>query len=909
SIMDKLTDDDDIAEILFVESISSDCEKEDHFQLASKIENDVPENNLEMSIERYTFQEKSGYKSENEFIEFNINDCESLLDFNKQIISYLLELKKHITYALQKCEKKLKVLETNLQKHTIGDTKILICNAGMPYFKDRNYFFAPNNDDEILKENHKELQIRNLPKVSPWTMKERCTLLKAIREEAISNTLYSHKVERTRLNKVNEKKKINRFPPMNFVDMVGPVGGKEFDWFKISSIHFEEVHPPLDCCVMWNSFLHPKINKNRWTKPEDYKLKQIAYKYNYQNWDEIANELNTKRTAYQCFIRYNTTKKLPKIKNCIWEAEEDEKLLKLIDKIKIGDFIPWGEVASWMQNRTKQQAYFRWTYSLAPYLTKGRFSKSEDNILMDAVVKYGKNFSKIAAELLPNRTTVQLNYRYQILNTNKNKNWNVWMLADDLALLELHRQYGSNWSKISEAFTCKTRTHLRHRHAALQKYIKRGNSIYDLHRKEINGEEELEEESEESWEKNGNRLNDDCSNDVDQELIEYFRSKQATSNFIHKRKPCTAQQLKCDTKNVYKTLQFLNAKLHIPDDLSNLKLSSGEKQLLCSLREYIKLKNDEKTQYQVIDEYRSLMFGTSSDAEEEGTHYIPPPPFDSQIKLKKSKDTECIDYNLNTDDTFLVEKQVDFDTPDFVISRIGGNDQELLFQKLSQSFEMNSLKSKQTARRSQDFCTFAIGASLPQSNSNSSNNRNPSENASQETRPIVRCVSGTCSESNSVYSHNVKLESGSHEKPSEQTTNNVPLFSTYEKIHIPPNSSVDASTGQDVPSMEATHATLLGIQNLMYLKQLNEIRSNSYKITTKSKTFQKSLDLLETRLEQLFKYPIGQSKTVLPKVYVMDIFSYDDIAPKKKASEVSKIRKTYRTKKMRLCNKNSNNQK
>ncbi|XP_076174886.1 proximal sequence element A Pbp95 isoform X2 [Ptiloglossa arizonensis] len=842
-----------------------------------------------------------------------------------KIISFLLDLKKHITYALQKCEKKLTVVETNLRKHTVGDAKILICNAGIPYFKDRNYFFAPNNDDETLKESHKELQVRNLPKVTPWTTKERDTLLKAIQEEAATNVLHSQKIERSRINdptfklmsKSKEKKMATKkFPPTDFIDMVGPLGNREFDWFKISSIHFEDIHSPLDCRVMWNVFLHPEINKNYWTKPEDIKLKEIAKKHKFQNWDKIAKELNTNRTAYQCFIRYNTTKKLPKVRNCIWENGEDERLLKLVDIFKMGDFIPWGEVASWMQNRTKQQAYFRWTYSLAPYLTKGRFSKSEDNVLKDAVIKYGPNFRKISAALMPNRSTVQLNYRYQILTTNEIQNWNVWTLAEDSKLLELFDHFGPNWSKISEAFSCKTRTRLRHRHAALQKYIKKGISIVDLHKNHLKDKNERpqEEKKEESLQKNSSSLDRDCNNDVDQELIEYFHMKQATTNSIHKRKPYTAEELKSNAKNLYNTLQLLNAKLNIPDDINNLKLNDRERQLLCSLKEYARMKDDEKRHFEVIDKCSSLMFGTSCDTEE-GTHYVPPPPFDSQIKLKKSKETQCIDYHLNTKNAFLVVKPIDFDTPDFVISHIGGNEQELQFQKLSHSFEITSSKSKQATYNIQKFCTFPTGISLQQNNSNStsnSNNRNNlSDNMSQETKSIIcyKSVSGTTFESNSTRDHNcVKLKNENHMEPREKTTKNATLFSTFEKIqHYASTSSIETTGGPEIPSIEATHATLFCFKNLMYLKQLNETCSSSYQFFMKSKRFQDSFNLLETRLEQLFKYPIGQSKTLLPEVYVMDAFSYDNVAPKRKASEMSKILKTYKIKKLRSFNKNSKN--
>ncbi|CAK9830483.1 snRNA-activating protein complex subunit 4, partial [Anthophora retusa] len=489
--------DEDVVKILLESVMSSEYEN------VHRCENTFETSDI-VSINNSQLSEKC--LNESDFMYYDIENCNDMLNFNKQIVSSLFDLKRHLTFALQKCERKLAGIERSLQKHTAGDTKVLICNAGMPYFKDRNYFFASNNEDETLKENHKELQLRNLPKVSSWTKKERDVFSQAIKEEVIADMLSSQRVEHKRIDntlarlkmKIKEKKETRkRYSLKDLEEMIGPLEEREFDWFKISSVHFENIHSPLDCRVMWNVFLHPRINKTCWTKMEDKKLKEIAERCNLQNWDKIAKELGTHRSAYQCFIRYNTTKKLPKIRNCTWENKEDKRLLKLIEIFQIGDFVPWGEIASWMQHRTKQQAYFRWIYSLAPYLTKGRFTKSEDNILKDAVIKYGTNFRKISAALMPNRSTIQLHDHYQTLTTNLVENWNRWTLAEDVKLLDLFKRFGPNWSAIAKEFTCKSRTHLRHRHAALQKYIKRGVSLIELHRNYRNNESEVEEKGKE----------------------------------------------------------------------------------------------------------------------------------------------------------------------------------------------------------------------------------------------------------------------------------------------------------------------------------------------------------------------------------------------------------------------------
>ena len=923
-----------------------------HYEYTSVIKTDeLSSDGMEVYIEDYTLPERlQCHQAGNEFLECDTENCDRMLNSNKRIISFLLDLKKHITAALEKCEKKLTLVETSLRKHSNGDTKALICNASIPYFKDRDYFFPPNNEDETLKESYKELQLRNLPRVSPWTPRERNTLFKAIQEEAIADMLSSQKTERTEHANVTPKvpadatrqeqqkrRRIEKFPSRDLIEIIGPLRAREFDWFKISSVHFEDIHSPLDCRVMWNVFLYPDINKNCWTRLEDTKLKDIARKCKFQNWDKIAEQLNANRTAYQCFIRYNTTKKLPKVRNCVWENEEDKRLLSLVEIFKIGDFIPWGEIASWMPDRTKQQAYFRWTYSLAPYLTKGRFSKSEDNVLRDAITKYGTNFRKISAALMPNRSTVQLHDRYHTLTANRVKNWNVWTVENDSKLLELFQRFGPNWSQIATAFSSKTRTQLRHRHAALQRYINKGISILDLNRnrfksknlgrQEARGGEEEEDEGEEDEEEddgdgrgreesdgavfdfnNDDPSNGDYNSSVDKGLIEYFHIEHAIERSVRDQKLYTAEELECCTKSLYTTLKSLDAKLCMPSDVDDLKLKHRDRQLLCSLGEYLKAKHDKAMYLRVIDECSSRMFGTSYTVADKGSHFVPPPPFDSRVKLKKLAKTRCIDYDLNTKNTFLMEKTINLDTPDFVISQIGGHEQELQFQKICHLLEVYSSKGREPCD-AQDVCTLQRRRrprQLQQQGSSSSNDRNTlSDKSTERMESNARCksVADTLFRSNHIFDRgHVDSRDGNCKNPLGQTTNIATLFSVLEKPRhsVPLFSSTATIKDTDISATgEATYATLQSFKNLMYMKRLNEScsGSNPGQLIIGSKKFIESLSLLETRLEKLFKYPVALSKTVLPEVYAIDTFSYDDVTLKRKASKVSCILETHKRRK------------
>lgn len=913
-------DDNDLVKILLLESIISfKCEDEDQFENTSNI-NDIELiiNNSEVSIKNQKSILEKKYETEDNFMEYNIENYNNTLHFNRQIVSSLLDLKRYVTFALQKCERKLKAIEKNLQKHALGDTKILICNAGMPYFKDKYYFFAPNNEDEILKENSKELQLRNLPKVSSWTKKERDMLLKAIQKEAISDVLCIQKIECSKLNnkmfklktKNDDKKEVKtEFLPKNFLEMIKSkkLQEKEFDWFKISSTYFEDIHSPLDCSVMWNVFLQPDINKSHWTKSEDIKLRKIVKKYKFQNWDKIAKELNTNRTAYQCFIRYNTTKKLPKIRNCTWENEEDERLLKLIEIFKVGDFIPWGDVASWMQNRTKQQAYFRWTYSLTPYLIKGRFTKIEDNILKDAVIKYGTNFRKISAALMPNRSTVQLHDRYQTLTINQIENWNLWTFEEDTKLLNLFENIGPNWSMIAKQFSSKNRTQLRHRYKALQKYIKRGVSLFELHKHHFyeENEKEKEQKKEDSFKNifksNNNIDSNDYDNDLDKKLIEYFHTRHKIEKLIHKCKFHNMEKLQYNTTNLYNILQILNAKLYIPNDTSDIKLNDRDQELLHSLRDFIKLKNDKKKYFETINKYISRMFGMD---ETKDSHFVPPPPFDSQIKLKKSKKSQCIDYNLNAKNNFLLEKPTSFNTPDIVISYIGGNEEELQFQKLSRLFEINNSRYEQIFK-TQNCSKFPAKMILQGHINNDSDKKNSTnDKLLEKVESITLFDIGTSLENNNIKSQHIKFQNKCYKKICIQTIQQDDiLFNNFKEKHFSGTETHDVEK-HDIPMIYASHATLSSFKNLMYLKRLNE-KYNPGRFFIQSHKFYKVFALLETRLEQLFKYPIGLSKIVLPEVYVMDTFLYNDITPKRKISKISYTLDKHKTKKLRMLSENN----
>lgn len=420
------------------------------------------------------------YLCENQYVDKSLNAYE----INTRLITGLTIAKRKLTVLLEECEQKIKLLDEKMESRDASSSspKYALSNAGMPYFKDKDYFSAPKNQDTKLKEARGELFLLSLKKPSRWSKKDRDTLLSVINNQAIESVLTGANKETDAFISDNQDEKTKLVLPRNFNEMVEAMGEKEFDWYKISATDFDNKHSPGECRAMWKVYLHPDIRKSEWTSAEDSKLLKCAKEHEYQDWDAITQKLGTNRSAYQCFIRYNTIKKVP-CSGRVWTRQEDKHLMKVMNAIRIGDYIPWTEISNHMRHRTKQQIYVRWMYSKAPHLKKGRFTKAETSTLLKAVQKYGRNFGKISSVVMPHRTSVQLQLHYHTVMANiNNTNSNLWSVDDDVTLINLHMKYKNNWSKISTYFSGKSRTQVRHRYCALVKYTMRGVSIENIPR-------------------------------------------------------------------------------------------------------------------------------------------------------------------------------------------------------------------------------------------------------------------------------------------------------------------------------------------------------------------------------------------------------------------------------------------
>ncbi|KAG5328692.1 SNPC4 protein, partial [Acromyrmex charruanus] len=780
------------------------------------------------------------YLQTNQEIENSLNAYE----INTKLISGLTIAKKKLTALLEECEQKINLLDEKLKKSTdesSSNFKLAISNAGIPYFKDKDYFGAPKNIDTKRKEAAGEVFLLNLKKPNRWSGKDREMLLSAINNQAIESVLsggFNKEIDESTSN--DQTKKTTLVIPRNFNEMVGPLGAREFDWHKISVMDFDNKHSPGECRAMWNVYLHPAFKKSEWTNAEDKKLLKCIREYKCQNWDAIAQKLDTNRSAYQCFIRYNTIKKVP-LAGQPWTRQEDKHLTKIINAIRIGDYISWSDVANHFRHRTKQQIYVRWTYRKAPHLRKGRFSRQETLTLLKAVQKYGMDFCKISTTVMSHRTSVQLQERYHTVVSNIYNRYNVWTLNDDMMLINLQLQYSNDWSRIAKYFSDKTRTQVRHRYNALLKYIAKGVSLETIPRlpltipnkrnfinKKLSSNKTLKRHI-----KNSIFEMQPVVNIFDIQLRLYealcfpLSIKSNNSEELY-----NIEQLICDTKKLYNTLNLLNANLDIPDDFLNyVQLNNKEKQLLISLKEYLNVRHTEYEQSNElrIERYSIRMFGCAPQINEDD-FFIPPLPFDGHVKLRKiiKNQKNTINYNLAINEKFLIDVPADFSIIPSVFPFVN-IEEEIQFHKFGQ------------------FLTSDYHNFLEQKN--------------LDLYKSIKCIFSDKSE--------VSLEAYEQSKLNKFNKETTSVKEDVEDVNmdniIPPN-----------------QATLIGIKNLFLWKLLydyqheshlrcelmasieNELKSkrnatNSEFMEIESAEYQ----LLRVRLRQLFELPIGLSNTIL----------------------------------------------
>ncbi|XP_058709772.1 snRNA-activating protein complex subunit 4 isoform X1 [Poecile atricapillus] len=439
-------------------------------------EDDDEDSHAEMEVE---IGEDSSDDDDEDDIESLPQDPETCLQMNhvyQEVIKEKIE-EVELLIAQNKEEQKEIMWELEGTKTAkAGDGRNLPANVFLghfmkPYFKDKVTGVGPPSNEDAKEKAAQGIKSFEQLHSTKWKTGEKILLQKSVVSDRLQRLLQPKLLKLSYWNQKLEKVKtetekqilekqikdlereieaINQLPES---DLIGN-RFDEHDWDKISNIHFDGQRSSEELKKFWQNWEHPSINKKEWTEEEIEKLKQIAAKHNYLDWQTIAQELGTNRTPFQCLQKYQIYNKDLKRKE--WTKHEDEMLLELVQEMRVGSHIPYKKIAYYMEGRDSAQLIYRWTKSVDPSLKKGPWTPEEDAMLMAAVKKYGeKDWYKIRTEV-PGRSDAQCRGRYL-----KALHWDVkkgrWSLEEEEKLIELVQKHGlGHWSKIASELPHRT---------------------------------------------------------------------------------------------------------------------------------------------------------------------------------------------------------------------------------------------------------------------------------------------------------------------------------------------------------------------------------------------------------------------------------------------------------------------
>ncbi|KFV76155.1 snRNA-activating protein complex subunit 4, partial [Struthio camelus australis] len=340
-----------------------------------------------------------------------------------------------------------------------------------PYFKDKATGIGPPSNEDAREKAAQGIKSFEQLLVTKWKSKEKTLLHQSVVSDRLQRLLqpkllklsyWNQKLEKvkTEMEKQILEKQIKEaereIEAINQLPESELLGNRfdEHDWEKISNIHFDGHRSSEALRKFWQNWEHPSINKKEWSEEEIEKLKEIAANHNYLDWQTVAEELGTNRTAFQCLQKYQAYNKDLKRKE--WTKEEDQMLADLVQEMRVGSHIPYKKIAYYMEGRDSTQLIYRWTKSVDPSLKKGPWAPEEDAMLLSAVKKYGaRDWYKIRTEV-PGRSDAQCRDRYlKALHYDVKKGR--WSLEEEEQLIELVQKHGlGHWSKIASELSHRT---------------------------------------------------------------------------------------------------------------------------------------------------------------------------------------------------------------------------------------------------------------------------------------------------------------------------------------------------------------------------------------------------------------------------------------------------------------------
>ncbi|XP_059494131.1 snRNA-activating protein complex subunit 4 isoform X2 [Stegostoma tigrinum] len=417
-------------------------------------------------------------------------DPETCLQMNLVYQEVIVEKLQDLELLVSHNKEQQSEIMSDLARHGLEKTKstknpsptLYLGHFLKPYFKDKVTSLGPPANQDAKEKATQGIKSFDEFLITSWKQKEKEKLRVSIASDAMQKLLQPKLLRLEYLNKKlelshdeTEKKMLTKqigetereMDTINQMSQRQLLGNRfdDHDWIKIANIDFDGTRKAEDIKNLWQNSEHPSINKEAWSKEEVQRMIEIAEQHGCVDWEWITSELQTNRTAFMCLQKYQEFNK--ELRKKEWTEEEDHMLTELVQKMRVGNFIPYTKIAYFMEGRNSSQLLYRWSKSLDPSVKKGPWTRTEDELLLKAVAKYGtREWFKIQEEV-PGRVDAQCRGRF--LNTlNHNLRKGRWTPEEERDFRELLAKHGvGRWSKIAAGLVGRTEAQCLHKWKAI----------------------------------------------------------------------------------------------------------------------------------------------------------------------------------------------------------------------------------------------------------------------------------------------------------------------------------------------------------------------------------------------------------------------------------------------------------
>lgn len=410
------------------------------------------------------------------------------LIINQEYQEQLEELIRDIEDKLEENRERQAFLREKIDKHSfkkVTTKENSYIDFITPYFRDLRGLHPPPNEDTKLKLQNGELNQNYvcMSALRKWTPQDEAQLTTSIKEFYIKDQLEQlrcqrsrllldlqvHENDRFRLERVRSdldecERQIQKSLDFSLVSINADLQNK-IDWLYVSR-QMDDVHDNLNCKLYWANYLHPQVNKADWSTEETDRLGELVKNQETFDWERIAQQLATNRKAWQVAKQYQITFNSNIQHNGPFSEEEIGHLIAVIEKCRIGHYIPWNQVFYFFEGRSIFHIKSFWTKYLRRDAKKEYWSLLEDTVLHAAVLRHQIHWQKIAS-YLPGRTNRQCRERYiNRLGIRRHRVGN-WSKTDDARIMRLASVHGADYRKIKATIKNRSESQIKARHQVL----------------------------------------------------------------------------------------------------------------------------------------------------------------------------------------------------------------------------------------------------------------------------------------------------------------------------------------------------------------------------------------------------------------------------------------------------------